>query len=91
MRSKAVNLIDDRLFKVKILSSGGDNINLKFPVEFVKRMVKINGLKWLNLKTDVLDADNLAKTVMQALDYNLTGNIVNIKTKNNDLIKINID
>ena len=91
MRSKTINLMDDRLFKVKILSSGGDNINLKFPVEFVKRMIKINGLKWLNLKTDVLDTDNLSKTVIHALNYNLTGNIVDIKTKNNDLIEINID
>ncbi|GAA0713637.1 hypothetical protein GCM10008904_28170 [Paraclostridium ghonii] len=91
MRNRHTNLIDDRLFRVKILSSSGDNINLKFPVEFVKRMVKINGLKWLNLKTDVLDTDNLSKTVMQALDYNLTGNIVDVKTKNNDLIKISIE
>lgn len=91
MRNRHTNLIDDRLFRVKILSSSGDNINLKFPVEFVKRMVKINGLKWLNLKTDVLDTDNLSKTVIQALDYNLTGNIVDVKTKNNDLIKINIE
>ncbi|WP_250674001.1 hypothetical protein LZ906_008105 [Paraclostridium ghonii] len=91
MRNRHTNLTDDRLFRVKILSSSGDNINLKFPVEFVKRMVKINGLKWLNLKTDVLDTDNLSKTVMQALDYNLTGNIVDVKTKNNDLIKINIE
>jgi hypothetical protein len=91
VKNKSINLIDDRLFRVKILSSAGDNINLKFPVEFVKRIMKINGLKWLNLKTDVFDADNLTKTVMEALDYNLTGNIVNIKTKNNDLIKINID
>lgn len=91
MKNRHTNLIDDRLFRVKILSSSGDNINLKFPVEFVKRMVKINGIKWLNLKTDVLDTDNLSKTVIQALDYNLTGNIVDVKTKNNDLIKINIE
>lgn len=91
MRNKVTNIIDDRLFKIKILSSKGDNINLKFPINFVKRMIKINGINWLSFKNDLLDTENLSKVILHALDYDLTGNIANIKTKNDDIIKITID
>ena len=36
------NLEENMLFRIRILSNSGDKIYLKFPVEFVKRMIKIN-------------------------------------------------
>jgi hypothetical protein len=84
------NLDEGRLFRVRILSNSGDKINLKFPIEFVKRMIKINGFNWLNLKNDIVDTENLAKLVTEALNFNLTGDIAHIQTKNNDSIKITI-
>lgn len=84
------NLEENILFRIRILSNSGDKIYLKFPVEFVKRMIKINGLNWLNLKSDIVDTENLSKVVTHALDFNLTGDIAHIQTKNNDSIKITI-
>jgi hypothetical protein len=43
MNGNVNNGYEKKLFKIRILSRGGDKIHLKFPVEFVKRMVKING------------------------------------------------
>lgn len=91
MRSRVVNISDYKLFKVNISSIGGRNIYLKFPVEFIKKVIKIDGLKFLNLKIDSLEAVDLKKTIEEALDCNLTGNIVDLNTKNNDLIKITIE
>lgn len=82
---------NDKLFRIRILSSSGDKISLKFPVDFVRRMIKINGFNWLNLKSDLIDTNNLSQLIIHALNDNLTGNIANIQTKNNDSIKINID
>ena len=84
------NLEENILFRIRILSNSGDKIYLKFPVEFVKRMIKINGFNWLNLKSDLIDTENLAKVVTHALDFNLTGDIAHIQTKGNDSIKITI-
>ncbi|MEG2788699.1 MAG: hypothetical protein RR942_12870 [Romboutsia sp.] len=91
MANKFNNTEEDRLFRIRILSNEGDKISLKFPVEFVKRMVKVNGFNWLNFKSDLVDNENLSKIVIHALDSNLSGNIANIQTKNNDSIKISID
>lgn len=85
------NVEEARLFRIRILSNTGDKISLKFPVEFVKRMIKVNGFNWLNFKSDLVDTENLSKIVIHALDFNLSGNIANIQTKNNDSIKITID
>ncbi|GAA0863052.1 hypothetical protein [Paraclostridium tenue] len=90
MVNKFNNLEENILFRIRILSNSGDKIYLKFPVEFVKRMIKINGLNWLNLKSDIVDTENLSKVVTHALDSNLTGDIAHIQTKNKDSIKITI-
>ena len=45
MNGNVNNGYEKKLFKIRILSRGGDKIHLKFTVEFVKRMVKINGFK----------------------------------------------
>lgn len=85
------NVKEEKLFKIKILSRDGDKIYLKFPTEFVKRMISINGFNWLNFKNDVIDMENLSKVIIDALDYNLSGEIANVHTKNDDYIKISID
>lgn len=82
---------NDKLFRIRILSSSGDKISLKFPVDFVRRMINVNGFNWLNFKSDLIDTNNLSQLIIHALNDNLTGNIANIQTKNNDSIKINID
>ena len=50
MNNNMSNSHERRFFKVRILSRSGDKINLKFPIEFVKRMIKINGFNWLIYK-----------------------------------------
>lgn len=91
MNSNINNGYEKKLFKIRILSRGGDKIHLKFPVEFVKRMVKINGFNWLNISSDIVDTNGLVKMVVSALDCKLTGEIAHIETKNNDSIRITID
>lgn len=91
MNGNVNNSYERRLFKIRILSRGGDKIHLKFPVEFVKRMIKINGFNWLNIQSDMIDTNGLVKMVVNALDAKLTGEIAHIETKNNDSIKIIID
>lgn len=91
MNSNINNNYERKLFRIRILSRGGDKIHLKFPVEFVKRMIKINGFTWLNIQNEIIDTNELVKMIVNALDYKLTGEIANIETKNNDSIKIMID
>ncbi|MGL5749156.1 MAG: hypothetical protein ACRCXT_01415 [Paraclostridium sp.] len=85
------NSYEKRLFRIRVLSQSGDKIHLKFPVEFIKRMIKINGFNWLNIKSDMIDTENLVKMVVAALDSKLTGEIAHIETKNSDSIRIIID
>lgn len=91
MNNNMSNSHERRFFKVRILSRSGDKINLTFPIEFVKRMIKINGFNWLNIQSDIVDTNGLVKIVIHALDAKLTGEIAHIETKNNDSIKIIID
>lgn len=91
MNSNINNNYERKLFRIRILSRGGDKIHLKFPVEFVKKMIKINGFNWLNIQNEMIDTNELVKMIVNALDYKLTGEIANIETKNNDSIKIMID
>lgn len=81
----------DRLFRIKVLSHNGDKIHIKLPINFVKKLVQNNALDIFNSKDDILDYDKLLALIINAFNYNLSGEIAYLERNNGDIIKIIID
>ena len=78
----------DKMLKVNVVSKDGDNVHVKLPVKVIKALggavVKIPGL---NDKIGDIDMD----MIMQALDSELIGKIVDIKTADGDFVEVVVE
>ena len=81
----------EKLVRIRIISHLGDKINIKLPIEFVKRMVKNNSLDLFNNIDDMVDSNKLLNLLTKAFDYNLIGEVAYIERNNGDTIRIIID
>ena len=86
-----MRLSDERLLRVRILSHTGDKIHIKLPVGFVKKMIKNNTFDFFYGADDMIDSQKLLDVLVKAFDYDLSGEIAQIKKKNGDIIKMIID
>lgn len=82
---------DERLVRFRILSHTGDKIHIKLPIDFVKLMVKNNTIDFFNDKADIIDSQKLLNILMEAMEYNLTGEVAHLERSNGDIIRIIID
>lgn len=80
---------DRKLFRIQVNSGGGDKINLQFPVEGVKKIIKATGK--LPIKMDGMegaDMDELMDAVAQCLDDQVTGDIITMESADGDHIRL---
>ncbi|MGL5329316.1 MAG: hypothetical protein ACRDD7_08610 [Peptostreptococcaceae bacterium] len=82
---------EEKLFRIRILSYNGDKIHIKLPISFVKKLIQNNALDIFNNQDDIIDSDKLLKLIMNAFNYNLSGEIAHMERKSGDIIKIIID
>src|SRR5690554_739112 len=85
-----------RMFKIKVTSHKGDNVNISIPVAFLKaaiasgnidnivnKSVKINGVDH-GLISENIDVDML----IACIDNDYVGNLVDVTTSQGDIVKI---
>lgn len=82
---------EERLVRFRIVSHTGDKIHIKLPIDFVKKMVQNNTLDFFNDKSDIIDGQKLLNILMEAMEYDLTGEIAHLERNNGDVIRIIID
>jgi hypothetical protein len=74
--------------KIKVISKSGKNIDLKVPVKFIKGIIKATG----KLPIYVDGKENIDMNVItEAIDNNLTGKILELKTDSGEYVEIYID
>ncbi len=83
--------MNNRTLIININTFSGEYINLNLPVEFVKRVIDNNCFDFFYYREDAVDSEKLLTLVKDAFNYNLTGYIGEIKTANNDHIKLSIE
>ncbi|SCH71999.1 MULTISPECIES: hypothetical protein [unclassified Romboutsia] len=82
---------DERFLKIKISANTGDNIFLKLPISFVKRLVANNAIDFFKNQDDIIDSQKLLKIMLDAFEYNVVGEIAYLERSNGDKIRFIID
>lgn len=88
VQQNAVNY-GDRMLRVKINSSDGDDVNVTLPVKFIKGMLNSVGKINLGGNSGIEKID--PQLISEAIDANLVGKIVDIKSGDGDIVEIFID
>ena len=76
------------MFRVKVQSVEGDDVNVQIPLGFVKGVLKACGRIPMNIEgLGEIDMNLLS----QAIDSGLTGRIVDVKSSKGDLVEIFVE
>ncbi len=80
-----------KMFKVKVRSEEGDNVDVRLPINFVKSILhsmgKIPGIPMDGDKRFDIDLDLVA----HAIEHEIGGKIVDVKSKNGDIVEVVIE
>lgn len=84
---------NEKMFKVRIVSSDGDKVRVTLPIKFIKGVIGTFGkIPNVNLEgIEGVNPDEVMKTVMAAIDNDVVGEIVDIESADGDTIKIIIE
>lgn len=77
------------LFKVRVLSADGDKVNVNVPIKFAKTALKSGNIKFgsNNDALNNLDID----AIIEMIEDGHIGELVNIESKDGDIVKIFIE
>lgn len=82
-----------KMFKIKIISSDGDKVNVKIPLEFAKVALRSGNKKGF-MKMDKIkdmDVDLDFEMILDMIEQGTDGEIVNIESGDGDIVKIVIE
>lgn len=79
----------ERMLRVKVNSADGDDVNITLPIKFVKGMLSSVGKINIGGESGVDKID--PQLISEAIDGNLVGKIVDIKSGNGDIVEVFID
>ncbi len=82
-----------RMFKIRILSSDGDKVNVQIPLEFAKMVLKSPGKKGIPKldKLKEIDPDMDYDRIVDMIDAGMSGKIVDIQSEDGDIVEIVIE
>lgn len=82
-----------RFLKIKVLSSGGDRVNVQIPLEFAT--LALRGTKKANIlqldKLERMNVDLDTDLIIQMIEDGIVGDIVDIEDADGDIVKIWIE
>ena len=78
-----------KMFKIKVLSSDGDKVNVQIPIEFAK--VALRSGKGFMKVDQIEDLDLDIEAILDMIDSGMLGEIVNVESADGDLVKIVIE
>ena len=88
--STTIKNYNDKLVIINIKSHLGDKIKLNLPIDFVKKLIKNNALDFFLFEEEIVDTQKMIKSLVDASNYNLTGDVVHLERYNGDIINIRI-
>lgn len=82
--------IMNKMLKIRVTSHDGDNVNVNLPVKFIKTLLKTVGK--IPMTDNVKGMESLdLNLISEAIDNNLSGKIVDVKSANGDLVEVSIE
>jgi hypothetical protein len=82
-----------RMFKIQIISSDGDKVNVQIPLEFAKIAMRSQkqGLLLSHAKLNNMNVDVDWDLIMKMIDDGVIGELVNIESADGDIVRIVIE
>lgn len=82
--------IMDKMLKIKVNSSEGDNVNVNMPIKLIKTVLKTVGK--LPISNNVKGMEDIdLSLISDAIDNGLSGKIMDVKSANGDIVEIVIE
>lgn len=78
-----------KMFKVKVLSSDGDKVNVQIPIEFAKVALK-SGKGFMKID-QIENFDFDVDAILDMIDSGALGKIVDVESANGDIVEIVIE
>ncbi|OSB19294.1 hypothetical protein B2H94_09385 [Clostridium sporogenes] len=87
-----VNNYNEKMFKIYVDSSEGDNVKINIPVVVLNSILKITGkLPIKNADLEGIDLEMLAETISKAIESEILGEIVSVNSSKGDIVRIVIE
>ncbi|ENK0837790.1 hypothetical protein AB2Z22_001110 [Clostridium botulinum] len=87
-----VNNYNEKMFKIYVDSSEGDNVKINIPVVVLNSILKITGkLPIKNADLEGVDLEMLAETINKAIESEILGEIVSVNSSKGDIVRIVIE
>lgn len=85
---------EDKFLRIKVLGHEGNTVNVQLPIKVIKEIIKVTGK--LPISTSVegiegVNVDELMNTIASCLESEVMGEIVDICSKEGDIVKIVIE
>lgn len=83
---------EDKFLKVKVLSAQGDKVDVKLPIKIIKEVLRVSGKLPINTgNMQGVDMEQLVNTIVQCLDNEVMGEIVNVNSAQGDIVQVVIE
>lgn len=83
---------EDKFLKLNVLSAQGDKVNVKLPVQVIKEVLKVTGKLPINMNgLQDFESEHLINTILECLDQEVMGEILNVSSAQGDTVKLVIE
>ena len=83
---------DKKMFRIIVDSTGGDKVNIQFPVGAIKKILKVTGKLPISEKNLVgVDIASMMDAVSECLDAEIEGDFVNVDAMDGTTVRIFVD
>ncbi|MFR6257264.1 MAG: SHOCT-like domain-containing protein [Anaerovoracaceae bacterium] len=91
----ALAKIDDygrKMFRIIVDSEEGDKVNIQFPVDAVKKILKVTGkLPIPQEELEGIDLNETMEAISECLDEEVMGDFINVETSDGAKVRIFVD
>lgn len=83
---------DKKMFRIVVDSTTGDKVNVQLPVSAIRRILKVTGkIPAISNAVQGVDLVEIMDAVVECLDAQTIGDIINVTTSTGDTVKIFIN
>ena len=83
---------DKKMFRIIVDSTGGDKVNIQFPVGAIKKILKVTGKLPISEKNlEGVDIASMMDAVSECLDAEIEGDFVNVDAMDGTTVRIFVD
>lgn len=80
---------EKRMLRVIVDSPKGDKVNIRLPVKIIRQVLKVTGkLPIKGKELQGIDLDALATAVLECLDSEMLGNIVEVDSEDGTMVRV---